>query len=251
MGEISNLFIGIIGLLAASVLGMTAAGWGAITVPLLILAGIEPVAAISASLAVGVILPLLGGIVHWRIDNSRAAIFKPLVLGGILGALLGTMVTPRLAVGLLKLLIGATTFAVGLFTWFNGKDHVGGGEKGRAWGRTITVIGLLAGFSTGAFGTGWGPIGVSLLVWLGIFPHTVVGSSLLARTVISLTASTSYIVQMGTLRWDIFLPLLLAGSVGVYLGVLASNKLPPRLMRKVIGAVVTILGGLLILKHIA
>ncbi|MBI3989630.1 MAG: hypothetical protein HY347_08430 [candidate division NC10 bacterium] len=50
MGEISYLFIGIIGLLSASVLGTTATGWGAITVPLLILAGIEPVAAISASL---------------------------------------------------------------------------------------------------------------------------------------------------------------------------------------------------------
>jgi uncharacterized membrane protein YfcA len=250
MGESTSLFIGIVGLLSASVLGTTAAGWGAITVPLLILAGVEPVTAISASLAAGVILPFLGGVAHWRIDNSRAALFKPLVIGGILGALTGTLVTPRLPGALLKLLIGVTTLAVGLFTWVNGRDHGGGDGKKRALGWIIPLIGMLGGFSSGAFGTGWGPIGVSLLVWVGIPPHTVVGSSLLARTVISLAASASYIVQMGTLRRDLFFPLLLSGSAGVYVGVFVSNRLSPRLMRKVIGMVVTLLGGLIIAKSL-
>ena len=79
----SLIAIAIVGMVSGWVTGVSAAAWGALSVPLLILLGVEPLAAISSSLAASVFLSLFGGLTHWRIDRSRIAPLIPLVLGGV------------------------------------------------------------------------------------------------------------------------------------------------------------------------
>jgi uncharacterized membrane protein YfcA len=244
--------IALIGIVAGWVTGASAAAWGALSVPLLILLGVEPLAAISASLGASIFLSLFGGLTHWRYDHSRVAPLFPLLLGGVGGAFVGSFLSPALPTQALHLLIGVTTLIIGVVMLVrrNGISAANDTHEPMKWHErraAIFGIGVVAGFSAGAIGAGWGTIGVALLVWTGIPGHTVVGSSLMARSVVAVAATGSYVFQMGLPPADVFLPLLLAGGAGVYLGVRTSNGLSPLRMRKFLGGVVTLVGILTVI----
>jgi uncharacterized membrane protein YfcA len=249
--------IGLVGIVSGWVMGTSAAGWGALSVPLLILLGVDPLVAVSSSLLASILLSLFGGVTHWRYDRSRVRGLPSLLVGGMGGAFVGSLVSPTLSGPVLKLLIGVTTLIMGLLTLLrqNGLGPRDPGDlKAVKWEKKHMAffgIGAVAGLSAGAFGTGWGPIGVTLLLWAGIPPHTVIGSSLMSRTLVAATASSSYLLQSDLLRWEILLPLFLSGAGGVWLGVRTSNGLPPGRLRKFLGGVVTLLGVFTIAKIFA
>lgn len=243
----SLLGIALIGVVSGWVTGASAAAWGVLSVPLLIMVGVEPLAAISSSLAASVFLSLFGGLTHWRYDRSRMAPLMPLLLGGVGGAFLGSFLSPALPTQHLRCLIGVITLFIGVIMILrrNGVGAADDADDTLKWHQkraTIFGIGAVAGVSAGTIGAGWGTIGVALLVWIGIPGHAVVGSSLLARSLVALAASGSYAVQTGLPPAGVFLPLFLAGGAGVYLGVRTSNGLSPVRMRKFLGVVVTMVG---------
>lgn len=231
-------------------MGTSAAAWGALSVPLLILVGVEPLVAINSSLAASILLSLFGGVTHWRYDRSRVAPLLPLVFGGVGGAFLGSLLSPALPTLTLRLLIGFTTLSIGILTLLrkngNGSPYNHGDMKWSDRRATLFGIGAVAGLSAGAFGSGWGTIGVVLLMWTGIPPHTVVGSSLLARSLVASAAAGSYTLQAGNFPLGVFLPLVVAGGLGVYLGVRTTNRFSVAGMRKLLGGVVTMVGILIV-----
>ena len=246
--------IALVGLVSGWFMGASAAAWGALSVPMLVLGGVEPAAAISSSLAASVLLSLFGGLNHWRYQRPRVVFFVPLVVGGVGGALLGSFLSPALPASALRFLIGVMAVFIGLVTLSrkNGSGLNGPpDQKVPKWrqGRTILLsIGIVAGTAAGAFGAGWGTIGVALLLWTGIPPHIAVGASLLARSAVAVTAAGSYTVQMGAVPADIFFPLLLAGGVGVLFGVRTSNGFSVNGMQRFLGGVITGVGILTVVK---
>ncbi|MEE8242305.1 MAG: sulfite exporter TauE/SafE family protein [candidate division NC10 bacterium] len=251
---VSVLAIAFVGLASGWVMGISAAAWGALSVPLLILVGVEPLVAINASLAASILLSLFGGVTHWRYDRSRVAPLLPLVFGGVGGAFLGSLLSPALPTQTLRLLIGFTTLSIGILTLLrkNGNGSQNNVEAVK-WNNRRAIlfgIGVVAGLSAGAFGAGWGTIGVVLLMWTGIPPHTVVGSSLLARSLVASVATGSYTLQAAAFPVGVFLPLVLAGGLGVYVGVLSANRFSAVGMRMFIGVVVSLAGVLNVAKYV-
>ncbi|MFQ5657066.1 MAG: sulfite exporter TauE/SafE family protein [Candidatus Methylomirabilales bacterium] len=240
--------IAIVGIISGWVTGISAAAWGALSVPMLIVLGVEPLHAISSSLAASVIISLFGGLTHWRTDRSRVAPLIPLVLGGVGGALLGSLVSPALPTQVLRLLIGVVAVVAGFSMLLrkngNGTTDLPDAEDVKWQDRRVTIffVGAVAGLCAGAIGVGWGTIGVALLIWTGIPPHTVVGSSLLGRSLVALTAASSYTVQAGAFPLQVFLPLLLAGGMGVYLGVHTAGRVSASGMRRFLGGVTAVVG---------
>lgn len=252
----SLIAIVVAGIVSGWVMGTCAAAWGVLSVPLLILAGVEPSDAIFSSLAVSVFLSLFGGLTHWRYDRSRMALFAPLLFGGVGGAFLGSLLGPTLPTSTLRLFIGLTTLSVGLLMLLR-QNGVGPQDVTRReaveWRerRAIVVgVGAIAGLLAGAFGAGWGTVSVPLLVWAGMPPHTVVGSSLMARCVVAAAAAGSHALQAGSIPLMVFFPLLLAGISGVYLGARVSNGLSPSRMEQFIGGVVIAVGTVTVARHL-
>jgi uncharacterized membrane protein YfcA len=180
--------------------------------------------------------------------------FFPLLVGGVIGALLGSLLGSGIPTSALRVLIGVMTLMIGIITLTrrNGVRTEGSPHpepvKWRQRRVILFSIGLVAGTAAGAFGAGWGTIGVALLVWTGIPAHTVVGSALLARSGVAITAAGSYALQTGSVPASVFFPLLLAGGVGVILGVRTSNGFGPDGMRRLLGGVITAVGILAIIK---
>lgn len=237
--------------------GIVGAGIGATVVPGLILLGVDPVIAIGSSLLLHVLIAPLGGISHYKFGHVRWRIFVPLVLVGVLGAFLGANISIHLPAEGLKLLVGISTIAAGLLITVRYPRAnqlkltlAPISKRLRVVSTPMVVsIALIAGLSHGALGTGWGPLGVSLLILVGVLPHTAVGSSLLARTFVALAGASTYYFLNG-IQADIVFPLLAGGSIAILLGTFTSKRLQPRTLKLIVGVSVIVLGASVLIKQV-
>lgn len=247
------LLVGGIGGYLGGVVGLI----GAAVVPGLILLGVDPVIAIGSSLLLHVLIAPIGGISYYKFGHVRRRIFVPLLLMGVLGAFLGANISTHLPAGELKLLVGISTIAAGLFVIVKYprrneiKLTLATVSKRFRMASTPTVasIALVAGLAHGALGLGWGALGISFLILAGVLPHTAVGSSLLARSFVALAGVSTYYF-LGDLQADVILPLLAGGLIAIPFGVLTAKRLPPRTLKLIVGVVVIVLGISVLIKQV-
>jgi len=240
--------------------GVVGAGIGATVVPGLVLLSVSPTVAIGSSLLLHIVIAPLGGISHYKFGHVRWKIFVPLVLTGVLGAFLGANISTRLPTDELKILIGFSTIAAGLaitirFPKWKKRTTLQEAliQLKRAVGvvnlRSVALIGLVAGLSRGALGTGWGPIGVPLLILAGALPQMAIGSSLLARLFVALVGGSTYLALIG-IRLDVVLPLLVGGSIAILFGTLTAKRLRPEILKRIVGGAAIVLGASVLIRQV-
>lgn len=226
-------------------------GWGAVLVPSLLLMNISPTIAVQSSLLLQILIVPLAGLSHFKFGNIDKRIIIPLTITGIIGASLGALTSASLPEFWLTLITGISTSSMGLLVL--SKSPLIKGSKCEEYGRVkifhTILIGTAAGFAAGAFGTGWGPISVSMLILSGMLPCLAVGSSLLARGFIAVSGSAVYLA-LGSFHPNIFFPLLLGGGIAATLGAQSNKKLGNGSIRTIIGVIVMFLGFLTTLKVI-
>ncbi len=232
---------------AAFLCGSLGLGFGALLMPALILLGIEPRVAVASSLIAQLVSVPLGGASHASFGHVRARILAPLLCAGFLGTLAGVEFSISIGEFLLTILIGASTIVMGLLVLTRNVLEVGAGradERAVRW-QALVVIGLVAGFAASAFGTGWGPVGVSLLLLAGIAPKLAVGSSVTARAPIALSATLAYFFLAGPQRIveaGILVPIVAGGMFGILFGSSAARRSGDRRLHQAVGLAIVILG---------
>lgn len=237
--------------------GVVGAGIGATVVPGLILLGVNPAIAIGSSLLLHVLISPLGILSHYRFGHMRQKIFLPLVLAGMLGSFLGAAISTNLPKYELTSLVGASTMIAGVsiavkFPRPRNRESPLKELSRRLRGpksSSIILIGLVAGLSHGALGTGWGPMGVPLLILVGVLPQVAVGSSLFARFFVALVGTSTYFTLTGV-QLNIVLPLLVGGSVAIIVGASTAKRLQSKTLKRVVGISAFVLGASVLVKQV-
>jgi len=214
--KLTILLASLVGLAAG--LSSTAVGvYGGVLVPGLLLLGIDPrfVAALSLFLQV-LVIPVAAGS-HIRLGNYSRPLFLPLLIGGVVGAFIAPFVAAQVPKDLIARLVAAMIILVGAMVFatlrYKGLGSVRPeSETPRA---RVGGIGLVAGFSSGISGAGWGPVGMTLLILSRIDPRRAIGSSLLARVFMAASAVVGYVIAQSAFQnivpnWWIVLPLIFA-----------------------------------------
>ena len=120
----------------------------------------------------------------------------PLVIGGMIGAFVGPFFAAALPKDVIARLVAAMIVFVGIIVLatlrFSGLGEVRADND--VPNARVGGIGLVAGFSSGISGAGWGPIGVKLLILTRIDPKQAIGSSLFARIFMAASAVVGYII---------------------------------------------------------
>lgn len=211
--------IAIVAGLSATTIGV----YGGILVPGLLLLGIDPRFAAPLSLLLQVIVIPLGATSHYRLGNVRRSVTVPLLIGGVIGSGTGALFASAVPGPLIARLVAFVIVLVGMIVLLSVRSGSASGAALREEvhpGR-IGTIGVTAGFASGISGAGWGPIGVKLLILSRIEPRHAIGSSLVGRVFMALTAVIAYALTAAALtgvraEWELVLPLL-AGSVAAML----------------------------------
>ncbi|MEM3723181.1 MAG: sulfite exporter TauE/SafE family protein [Candidatus Hadarchaeales archaeon] len=235
--------------------GVVGAGVGATVVPGLILLGVDPTVAISSSLLMHALISPLGGLYHYKLGNWRRKIFIPLVLAGMLGAFVGAGISTQLPAKELTILVGLSTTAAGasIVVKFPRPNNNNLSLKSLAKKlrgpriSSVLLVGLVAGLIHGALGTGWGPLGVPLLILIGTIPQTAVGSSLLARFFVALAGGSTYLAFVGV-QPNVLVPLMLGGSIAVIFGATTAKRLRSKTLKQVVGITAIVLGMIVLIK---
>jgi len=210
----------VVGLVGGALLASTGV-IGPFLVPALLLLGLSSDVARGTTLVSELIMTLVSVIGH----NRERNLDKRIILAYLPGAatvVLGAKISLNFPELFMKLFIGVFEIVIGiLMIMTTAKLVAERGSKNNITAGTMVklmAVALLAGFTKGFFGAGWGPIGVGLFVLLGINPRIVVGSSLAIRLLLDVTGGATY-ASMNLVDVNAVVPLTAAGCIASLLAV--------------------------------
>lgn len=255
-----------LGAAAGFLAGLLGIGGGLIVVAALV--WLLPMQGIPESVLMQVALATaLGGIVFTSMSSARAhwkrgAIRWPLVawlapglvIGGLLGAVLATVLPSRLLAIFVAVycLLSAAQLA-----WGGSRPAT---EHADAVGRSLlAVAGLVIGAVSAVVGIGGGSMTVPLLVWRGVQPVQAVATSAACGVVIALASVTGFIasphgpaIALPSSSWGyVYVPAALTIALASVLtapsGARLAHSLSPRRLRQVFAGFLVLIAGLMAL----
>ncbi len=233
----------LVGFLAEIVAGSMGMGYGVICTTILLILNIPP-AVISASIhSAESFTSAAGTISHWQLGNVNKKLVKVLAIPAIIGAIIGAIALSLLSEGekyakMTKPFLAAYTMYLGytiLRNAFVKKDVFATKKK-----VNITTLGLFGGFIDSFGGGGWGPLVTGTFIKNGRTPRYVVGSSTMAKFILTVASAITFIFTIGIHHWNIVAGLLIGGIITAPFSAMLTAKLPREKMFVTVGIVVIV-----------
>ncbi|BAP31689.1 ABC superfamily ATP binding cassette transporter [Chryseobacterium sp. StRB126] len=242
------LFAGFMAEIVAGSMGM---GYGVICTTILLLLNVPP-PVVSASIhSAESFTTAAGGFSHYKLGNVNKkmvwVLFPLAIVGSIIGALTLSHYGEHYA-HIVKPIIAFYTLYLGsniLRNAFKDKNRNRIKTKKRT---NLRVLGLVGGFIDSFAGGGWGPLVTGTLIKEGRIPRYVVGSSTVAKFLLTVTSAITFIFTIGIHHWNIVLGLLLGGVFTAPFSAMLTSKLPTKKMFVVVGIVVILMSLVTIIK---
>jgi len=244
------LFAGFMAEIVAGSMGM---GYGVICTTILLLLNVPP-PVVSASIhSAESFTTAAGSFSHYKLGNVNKkmvwVLFPLAIVGSVIGALTLSHYGEQYA-HIVKPIIAFYTLYLGINILKNAfKDKKT--QQGKTKRRTnLRILGLVGGFIDSFAGGGWGPLVTGTLIKEGRIPRYVVGSSTVAKFLLTVTSAITFIFTIGIHHWNIVLGLLLGGVFTAPFSAMLTAKLPTKKMFVVVGIVVILMSLVTITKSI-
>ena len=261
--------VALAGLFVGFVVGLTGMGGGALMTPMMILLfGIQPLAAVSSDLVASMVMKPVGGAVHLRRGTVNKDLVKWLVVGSVPAAFAGVLVLKSLGggehtQGVVKASLGvALLFAAGSMVAkalidlrkARLRQAAGSPAQGDVRVEDVTVrkvptviIGILGGLVVGMTSVGSGSLIIVslLLLYPSIRAGQLVGTDLVQAVPLVASASLGHLL-FGDFQLDLTASLLVGAIPGVYVGARVSSSAPSGVIRRAL-VVVLLASGLKLL----
>jgi uncharacterized protein len=250
-----DLLVALAGLLVGFVVGLTGMGGGALMTPVLVLLfGIQPLAAVSSDLVASLVMKPVGGFVHLRRGTVHRELVVWLVLGSVPAAFAGVLVLRALGTGdgvqsAVKLALGiALLVAVTMMivkAVFDERRRIALGPIDPDAAVAITVrpaataaIGALGGLVVGMTSVGSGSLIIValLLLYPTLKTNDLVGTDLVQAVPLVGAAALGHLI-FGDFSFGLTTSILIGSLPGVYVGARASAVAPNWIIRPAIAFV--------------
>jgi uncharacterized membrane protein YfcA len=237
------------GLLVGFVVGLTGMGGGALMTPILVLIfGIEPLAAVSSDIVASLIMKPVGGFVHWRHGTVDRKLVMWLTLGSVPSAFCGVLLLKKLGAGgsvqdVVRLALGGALLVIsaGLAVrpmLKRNRDLSPSSSPIAVRPLPTLLIGVMGGLVVGLASVGSGSlIIVSLLIlYPSIRLADLVGTDLVQAVPLIASAAIGHLL-FGDFRLSITASILIGSLPGVYLGARCSSRASDRVIRPALAIV--------------
>jgi hypothetical protein len=239
--------ISLAGLLVGFVVGLTGMGGGALMTPLLVLVfGVQPLAAVSSDIVASLIMKPVGAGVHWRRGTVNRPLVKWLVLGSVPSAFLGVLALRQVASG--ADLQGYVKVALGIALIVVSTGLVVRPLLARAAAEAPVVIrpaptvliGIVGGLVVGVTSVGSGSLMIIMLLTLypGLRLSSLVGTDLAQAVPLVASAALGHLL-FGQFQLGLTLSILVGSIPGVYLAARLSARAPDHVIRPALVTVLT------------
>jgi uncharacterized membrane protein YfcA len=241
----------LVGFLAEIVAGSMGMGYGVICTTTLLFLNIPP-HIVSASIhSAESFTTAAGSISHIKLKNVSKGLVKKLAVPAVIGAVLGALSLTYLGEYYSKI----TKTVIAFYTLYLGIQILSNAFKpkqNKALKRktNLTRLGLIGGFIDSFAGGGWGPLVTGTLIKNAFTPRFAVGSSTVAKFILTITAAVTFFFTLGIQHWNIILGLLIGGIVTAPFSAMLTAKLPVKKMFIVIGTLVIVMSCITIYKSV-
>ncbi|KMQ67389.1 ABC transporter permease [Chryseobacterium sp. FH2] len=241
----------LVGVFAEIVAGSMGMGYGVICTTTLLFLNIPP-HIVSASIhSAESFTTAAGSISHVKLKNVSKSLVKKLAIPAVIGAVIGALSLTYLGEyysKITKTIIAFYTLYLGfqiLSNAFKKKQHKSLKRK-----TNLTRLGLIGGFIDSFAGGGWGPLVTGTLIKNAFTPRFAVGSSTVAKFILTLTAAITFFFTLGIQHWNIILGLLFGGIITAPFSAMLTAKLPVKSMFVIIGILVIVMSSITIYKSV-
>lgn len=240
------------GFVAEIVAGSVGMGYGVICTTILLSFGIAPHIVTASIHSAESFTSMAGSISHYKLKNVNKNMVKKLVIPAIVGVIIGVAAISFLGEGYAKYVkpfISIYTLYLGFKIFQNSvlkKTNVKYPKKKA----NFKTLGVFGGFIDSFTGGGWGPLVTGTLIKNGYTPRYVVGSSTVAKFILTVASAIAFIYTIGIHHWNIVLGLLIGGIVTAPFSARLTSKIPSKYMFIAVGVLVMTLSIFSIVKTI-
>ncbi|HVF05040.1 MAG TPA: sulfite exporter TauE/SafE family protein [Frankiaceae bacterium] len=249
-------WMSVAGLVVGLVVGLTGMGGGALMTPLLVLVfGVQPLAAVSSDLVASTVMKPVGSAVHLRRGTVHHGMVRWLCLGSVPAAFAGVLLLRALGTGPeaqhrmhvalgYALLLAAAGMAAKAVHGIKNPDitELDGADVPVRRLPTL-LVGVIGGLVVGLTSVGSGSVVIVLL--LALYPRLrardLVGTDLAQAVPLVAAASVGHLL-FGDFRLALTASLLVGALPGVYVGARLSSRHQTRGLRPLLMLVVTASG---------
>ncbi|MEG1591809.1 sulfite exporter TauE/SafE family protein [Chryseobacterium sp.] len=241
----------LVGVFAEVVAGSMGMGYGVICTTTLLFLGIPP-HAVSASIhSAESFTTAAGSISHIKLKNVSKSLVKKLAIPAIIGAIIGAVSLTYLGEYYSKI----TKTVISFYTLYLGIQILSNAfkpkqNKALKKKTNLTRLGVIGGFIDSFAGGGWGPLVTGTLIKNSFTPRFAVGSSTVAKFILTVTAAVTFFLTLGIQHWNIILGLLIGGIITAPFSAMLTAKLPVKNMFIIIGTLVIVMSSITIYKSI-
>ncbi|MCY0968067.1 sulfite exporter TauE/SafE family protein [Chryseobacterium wangxinyae] len=241
----------LVGFLAEIVAGSMGMGYGVICTTTLLLLNIPP-HIVSASIhSAESFTTAAGSVSHIQLKNVSKSLVKKLAIPAVIGAIIGALCLTYVGEYYSKI----TKTVIAFYTLYLGFQILSNAfkpkqNKSLKKKTNLTRLGVIGGFIDSFAGGGWGPLVTGTLIKNSFTPRFAVGSSTVAKFILTLTAAITFIFTLGIQHWNIILGLLFGGIITAPFSAMLTTKLPVKKMFIVIGTLVIVMSSITIFKSI-
>lgn len=228
-----------VGFAAQMVDGALGMAYGVSSTTLLLGMGVAPAPASASVHMAEVVTSGVSGLSHWKFGNVDKALFRRLVLPGVIGGIIGAYVLASLPGDKLKPWVALYLMLMGVIVLRRafGKYFPEPTQKG------LRRLGLAGGFLDAIGGGGWGPVVTSTLVANGRAPRYAIGSVNLAEFFVATAQSATFFMTIGLIHWQIIAGLMLGGVLAAPLAAHLCKRIPTRPLMVMVGLLIVALSA--------
>jgi uncharacterized protein len=263
--------VAIAGLFVGFVVGLTGMGGGALMTPMMILLfGVQPLAAVSSDLVASMVMKPVGGAVHLRRGTVNKHLVKWLVIGSVPSAFLGVLLlraigddeqtqqVVRVSLGVALVLAAGAMVAKALLDLRKAQRLQLAAAAGAQVDFRVEdikvrrlptlLVGIFGGLVVGMTSVGSGSLMIValLLLYPTIRAGQLVGTDLVQAVPLVASASLGHLL-FGDFQLDLTASLLIGALPGVYVGARVSSSAPGGLIRRAL-VIVLLASGMKLLE---
>ena len=237
-----------IGFLAQLIDGALGMAFGVISTTTLLSLGLSPAHASAAVHTAEVFTTGASAVSHAIHRNIERALVIRLAVAGSLGAFVGAHVLSNIDGRVVRPFIAAYLLLLGLSILLKSFRTQ---PKTDVPPRYTAPLGLVGGFLDAIGGGGWGPMVTSTLLGAGQAPRVVIGSVNTAEFFVTVTAATTFFIELGLAPIQALLGLTIGGVVAAPLGAYLARYVSERPLMIAVGILVIGLAGFQIAKSLS
>jgi uncharacterized protein len=212
-----------VGFVAQLVDGALGMAYGVLTNTALLAIGLPPAHASALVHTTEIFTTSASAASHIYHRNVDWRMVARLGVTGVLGAILGAWVLSNVEVNAARRFVYAYLLIMGFYILWKSMRVASASRSPADW---TSVLGFGAGFLDATGGGGWGPMTTSTLVGSGHAPRYSVGSVNTAEFFVTVSAATTFFVEIGAVPLEQLIPLVLGGVLAAPFGGWLVKRVP-------------------------